>query len=69
MKGLQPGFTGPAAKGADYAQEVIAEMERGTKSRKARVRMIQIVLDRGNYTAEGLNVWRAHARTYPELSK
>lgn len=53
----------PAPRGADYAAGVIAELKRDCRSRKARVRMAEMALSIGNYTAEGRAVWAAYLAT------
>lgn len=47
-----------APKGADYARDIIATMERETKSRKARVRLAEIAISHGNYTDEAKQEFR-----------
>jgi hypothetical protein len=50
----------PAPRNAEYAADVIAELKRDCKSKKARVRMAEYAINIGNYTDEGRAVWRAY---------
>ena len=50
-------------KNADYARDIIATMERETKSKAARKRMAEIVLERGNYDAHAMQVWHDYLKT------
>jgi hypothetical protein len=47
----------PAPRNAEYAVEVIAELKRDCKSKKARVRMAEMAISMGNYTDDGRAVW------------
>lgn len=52
-------------KGPDYARDIIATIERETKSRAARKRMAELAIGRlGNYTPEAKDVWRAYLATF-----
>jgi hypothetical protein len=52
-----------ALKDAEYARDVIAELTRDCKSRKARVRMAEIAISMGHYTNAARDVWRAYLAT------
>jgi hypothetical protein len=49
-----------APKCAEYARDVIAELTRDCKSKKARVRMAEMAINMGNYTDDARDVWRAY---------
>lgn len=53
----------PAPRNADYAIEVIAELKRDCRSKKARIRMAEMAISMGNYTDEGREMWRAYLAT------
>ena len=53
----------PAPRNAKYAADVIAELKRDCKSKKARIRMAELAISVGNYTDEGRNVWRDYLAT------
>lgn len=53
----------PAPRNAEYAADVIAELKRECKSKKARVRMAEMAVSMGNYTDEGRAVWREYLAT------
>lgn len=53
----------PAPRDAQYASDVIAELQRDCKSRKARIRMAEMAIGMGNYTDEGRAVWRDYLAT------
>lgn len=53
----------PAPRSAEYASEVIAELKRDCRSRKARIRMAEMAISMGNYTDEGRAVWRDYLAT------
>ena len=55
--------TTKAPKGADYARDVIAELTRDCKSKRARVRMAEMAVRMGNYTDDARDVWRAYLAT------
>ena len=55
--------TRPAPRGAEYAAEVINELKRDCKSKKARVRMAEMAISIGNYTDEGRVVWCNYLKT------
>lgn len=50
----------PAPRNAEYAAEVIAELKRDCRSKKARVRMAEMAISMGNYTDEARAVWREY---------
>lgn len=50
----------PAPRSADYAADVIAKLKRDCRSKKARVRMAEMAINMGNYTAEGRAIWAAY---------
>lgn len=43
-----------------YAEDIIATMERDTKSRKARLALAKMAIERGNYDADACLIWRAY---------
>lgn len=49
---------------ADEVREIIATLERETKSRAARLRMAESAIIHGNVTDEGRDVWRDYAATF-----
>lgn len=51
-------------KSADYARDVIATMERETKSKAARKRMAELVLSHGNYDQEAMQIWRDYLESF-----
>lgn len=51
-------------KNAEYARDIIATMERETKSRATRQRMAEIAIRIGNYDDEAKQVWREYLRTF-----
>jgi hypothetical protein len=53
----------PAPRNADYAADVIAELKRDCRSKKARVRMAEMAISMGNYTDEARTVWRNYLAT------
>lgn len=55
--------TSKALKDAQYARDVIAELTRDCKSRKARVRMAEMAISMGHYTDDARDVWRAYLAT------
>ena len=55
--------TTKAPKCAEYARDVIAELTRDCKSRKARVRMAEMAIGMGHYTDDARDVWRAYLAT------
>ena len=55
--------TSKAPKCAQYARDVIAELTRDCKSRKARVRMAELAISMGHYTNDARDVWRAYLAT------
>jgi len=55
--------TTKAPKCAEYARDVIAELTRDCKSRKARVRMAEMAISMGHYTNDARDVWRAYLAT------
>ena len=52
--------TSKAPKCAQYARDVIAELTRDCKSKRARVRMAEMAISMGNYTDDARDVWRAY---------
>lgn len=56
-------YSRPAPRNAEYAAEVIAELKRDCRSKKARVRMAEMAISMGNYTDEGRAVWRDYLAT------
>ena len=55
--------TTKSPKCAQYARDVIAELTRDCKSRKARIRMAEMAIGMGNYTDDARDVWRAYLAT------
>lgn len=53
----------PAPRNAEYAADVIAELTRVCRSKKARIRMAEMAISMGNYTDEALAVWRDYLAT------
>lgn len=49
-----------APKCAQYARDVIAELTRDCRSKRARVRMAEMAIDLGHYTDDARDVWRAY---------
>jgi hypothetical protein len=56
-------FGRPAPRSADYAADVIAELTRDCRSKKARIRMAEMAISMGNYTDEARTVWRDYLAT------
>ena len=52
-----------APKCAQYARDVIAELTRDCKSKRARVRMAEMAISMGNYNDDARDVWRAYLAT------
>lgn len=55
--------TTKAPKCAQYARDVIAELTRDCKSKRARVRMAEMAISMGNYNDAARDVWRAYLAT------
>jgi hypothetical protein len=55
--------TTKAPKCAQYARNVIAELTRDCRSKRARVRMAELAIGMGNYTDEARDAWRAYLAT------
>jgi hypothetical protein len=53
----------PAPRSAEYAADVIAELKRDCRSKKARIRMAEMAISMGNYTDDGRAVWRNYLAT------
>jgi len=53
----------PAPRNAKYAADVIAELKRDCRSKKARIRMAEMAISMGNYTDEAKSVWRDYLTT------
>lgn len=52
-----------AIKGADYAREMVAGLERDTKQLAARKAMARLAIKHGNYDEAAKDVWRAYLET------
>jgi hypothetical protein len=55
--------TTKALKDAQYARDVIAELTRDCRSKRARVQMAEMAIGMGNYTDDARDVWRAYLAT------
>ena len=51
-------------KNAEYARDIIATMERDTKSRAARKRMAELAVKIGNYDDEAKTVWSEYLESF-----